>query len=189
MNDTALQDILSIQLHNSRIDFRYVIDTASKKVAVEYWVYNPKGEQANGIPIRFWKKRNGEKWEPGIYLNDQFVVESDTICEGITDSIIKRDGFFSNDEHNQHWQSFSLDSSHGRFCFSEQLNGYRVIYKQNIGFLENSDDLMPDEEFIIIKIAEEWLTCKVLGENSREIFSFTHTNEIKSYILQTHEKA
>lgn len=186
MNETAQQQIHSIQIQNRRLDFRYVIEVANRQVAVEYWAYDSAGEPANKTPIRFWIKRDDRQWQPGTYLNEHFIAETDIISEAIKDIIIQRDSFFSKEEQNQGWQSFSLESSHGRFCFSEQVNGYLVVYKQKIGFLENGDELLPDEEFMIIKIGEEWFTCKPLAENSREIFSKPHTDEIKHYILGTH---
>lgn len=189
MNDTAQQGIQSIQFHNRQIDFRYFIDRVREEAAVEYWVYLTADERANESPIKFWIRKHDDQWQTGIYVNDQFISETDIICTEITDTILRADNFFSIADKRHGWQRFSLDTSHGKFCFSEQLNGYRVVYKQKIGFLENSDELMPDEEFIMIRIGAEWLTCKVLGENSREIFSSPHTNEIKTYILETHKNA
>ncbi|MGN6567490.1 MAG: hypothetical protein ACTHJ0_06045 [Flavipsychrobacter sp.] len=186
MNDGTLGDEQSINLHDRLIRFSYVIDPGNNELAVAYSVYLTDGEPANGTPIGFIIKKCGDQWETGSYSNEKFVAERDIISEGIKDAIIRQDSFFSQADKRQLWQSFSLDTAHGKFRFSPDIDGYQVAFKQKNGFLENSDELLQDEAFIIIKIGDEWLTCKVLAENSREIFSTLHTNEIKDYILQTH---
>lgn len=179
--DPAIQ---SISLLKRQINFSYIIDTEKEEIAVKYQVYLANGDVANETPISFIIKKCDKRWQTGNYVNDQFVPDEDVISEGITDNIIQRDAFFSNADKRLRWQPFSIDNAHGKFRFSDDLNAYLVVYKQKIGFLDNSDEIMEEETFIITQIGSEWLTCKVWAENSREIFSSLLTNEIKDYILQ-----
>lgn len=179
--DPAIQ---SISLLKRQINFSYIIDTEKEEIAVRYQVFLAGGEAANGTPISFIIKKCDKRWQTGNYINGQFVRDEDIISEGITDNIIQQDAYFSKADKRLRWQQFTIDNAHGKFRFSDDLNAYQVVYKQRIGFLENSDEIMEEETFIITQIGSQWLTCKVWAENSREIFSSLLTNEIKDYILQ-----
>ncbi|GAB3910412.1 hypothetical protein [Mucilaginibacter boryungensis] len=184
MNDTADSGLQSISLLKRQISFIYTIDPQKEEIAVRYRVYLTDGEAANETPIMFFIKKCDKQWQTGSYINEVFIPEEDIISESITDVIVQQATFFSRADKMRRWQRFSLDNAHGKFRFSDKLNAYQVVYKQRIGFLENSDDIVEEQEFIIIEMGREWLTCTVLAENGREIFSSLVTNEIKDYILQ-----